>query len=234
MAVVTVHDLVAALPEPAVLLERCRAFAALDAVFDPAGTYRAHTFEPSSAGTAARAWGETAEENHYVILFAPAGVFVHGHDEERDDVLRCLITDTRTGVYDPERLLEGLPASLAHLREDVEFLDESGDFLGTVCAWRETGDVRWRCAPLQIDDDEDDGADDLFATLLEGSAETYAKFAEECYFQDSVDREAVATILAGLPLTPEIAARLNPSADFAAIAAAVAKTGFPVQQATVG
>jgi hypothetical protein len=217
----TVHDLVAALPEPAVLLERCRAYAVLDAALGQDPAYRYHSFAPAWREGVALAGMDNGGGDQAGIVFDPAGVFLYGFDHE------CDATPWRE---EPRAhwpgLLDGLPESLAHYAVEPAFLFD-GFFDATVCAWRETGDTAWRCGPVAFEDDETDGADFLFDLLLDGSADGYADWARD-YFELSVDRGAVARVLSGAPLTPATVAALNPAADFAAVSAEAARLGFPV------
>ncbi|MEV4443121.1 hypothetical protein AB0K09_29760 [Streptomyces sp. NPDC049577] len=215
----TVHDLVAVLPDPDALLARCRAFAVLDAVFQPA--YRRHGFSPAWRDGVALASMDNGSGDLYAVVFDPAGVFLYGFDHE---------SDATPWREEPRAhwpgLLEGLPAALAHYADEPVFqLDEFFD--ATVCAWRETGASAWGCGPVVFEEGETDGADWLFGTLANGSAEAYAADAED-YFGRSVDRAAVAAVLGGGPLTRDVVAALNPAADYGAPAAEAAAMGYPV------
>ncbi|MDH6114845.1 hypothetical protein P3T36_001196 [Kitasatospora sp. MAP12-15] len=219
----TVHDLIAVLPAPAVLLERCRAFAVLDAVLDPHAP--THTFEPAWRDGVALATMENGSGDQYALAFDPAGVFLYGFDHE------CDATPWREQprAHWPG-LLDGLPASLARYAGEPAF--QFDDFFdATVCAWRETGDTAWRCGAVVFEDGDSDGAEWLFDLLADGGAEAYAEYAS-AYFGRPIDRPAVASVLAGLPLAPQTVAALDPSADFAAVAAVATAIGFPVRTTT--
>ncbi len=82
MSPVTVHDLIAALPEPDVLAARCRAFAVPDAVFDSGYPTYSHTVE--WAPKVAYAEMSNGGGDLYAIVFEPAGVFLYGFDHESD------------------------------------------------------------------------------------------------------------------------------------------------------
>ncbi|MBR7835354.1 hypothetical protein KDL01_18920 [Actinospica durhamensis] len=220
----TVHDLIAALPEPDVLAARCRAFAVLDAVFDSGYPTYSHTAE--WAPKVALAEMSNGSGDLYAIVFEPAGVFLYGFDHESE----------ATPWRDDDRehwpgLLEGVPDSLVRWTREPAFLF-AGFFDATVCAWRETDDTQWRCGPVEFDEAsrDPDGADHLFGTLVAGTATAYADYARD-YFECDIDVDAVATILDGRPLTAAVVAALNPDAAFTEVAKAAIAAGYPVEAA---
>lgn len=220
MTVMTVHDLLPLLPDPAALAARCRAFAVLDTVLDPAAPL--HTYRSGWREGVDLAWMENGSGDQWGIVFDPAGVFLHGFDHE------CDATPWRE---EPRAhwpgLLDGLPASLAPYATAPEFQFQ-GFFDATVCAWRETKADAWQCGPVWFAPDESDGSDWLFGLLADGSAEAYAEFARD-YWERPVDIDAVRTVLAGAALTPGITTALSPTADFATMAKAVRALGHPVR-----
>ncbi|MFE6867728.1 hypothetical protein ACFVFS_14300 [Kitasatospora sp. NPDC057692] len=216
----TVRDLVALLPEPAALRDRCRAIALLDAVLD---TYApTHTFKAGWRDGVDLALMDNGSGDQYAIIFDPAGVFLYGFDHESD----------ATPWREEDRahwpgLLDGLPASLAHYAEAPEFQFD-GFFDATVCVWREEGDTEWRCGPVEFTPDESDGADWLFGLLIDESPDAYVNFAED-YFERSVDRDAVAAVLRGSLLSRGTIASLSSSPDYEAIAQEAHRLGYSVQ-----
>src|SRR4051794_25639881 len=83
MVRMTVLELVDQLPDPVVLLERCRALAVLDAVFDT--RFRTYRFDPAWGGDGvALAEMDNCGGDLYAIVFDPAGVFLYGFDHESD------------------------------------------------------------------------------------------------------------------------------------------------------
>ncbi|MFD4787795.1 hypothetical protein ACFWN1_12235 [Streptomyces sp. NPDC058459] len=219
MTVMTVHDLLPLLPDPAVLAARCRAFAVLDTVLDPVAPLPG--YQSGWRDGVDLAWMENGSGDQWGIVFDPAGVLLHGFDHE------CDATPWRE---EPRAhwpgLLDGLPASLAPYTTMPEWQFD-GFFDATVCAWHETGANTWQCGPVRFAPDESDGADWLFGLLAEGSPDAYAEFAED-YWERPVDTEAVRAVLAGAALTPALTAALSPTADFPAIAKAVRTLGHPV------
>ncbi|MGK5728351.1 hypothetical protein [Streptomyces sp. URMC 124] len=226
----TVHDLIPRLPAPEALLQHCRALAVLDVVFerDHPGE-RQHTFHPRWDDDTALAAMDNGIGDLYGVVFAPAGVFLYCFDHE------CAATPWRE---EPRAhwpgLLDGLPAAFAAYPAEEAFSFD-GFFDATLCAWRESGADAWQCGPVEFEDGDTDGAW-LFELLVDGSPEARAEACAEYvadYWERSVDRAAVASVLAGEPLTEAIVAALNPSADFTAVAEEAAALGFPVAVASV-
>lgn len=222
MLPVTVHDLIAALPEPNVLAARCRAFAVLDAVFE--ARYPRYSYTAEWAPRVALAEMSNGGGDLYAIVFESAGVFLYGFDHESE------ATPWRDEAHEHwPGLLDGIPDSLMRWTREPAFLFE--DFLdATVCAWREADDTQWRCGPVEFDEAsvDPDGAQHLFGTLVDGTAAAYADYAHD-YFERDIDIDAVATILDGRPLTAAVVAALNPDAAFSVVARAAAAAGYPVE-----
>ncbi|MFF0298356.1 hypothetical protein ACFYST_33450 [Kitasatospora sp. NPDC004614] len=215
----TVRELVSLLPEPAVLRDRCRAIAMLDVILDGYGLM--HTFVPGWREGVDLARMENGGGDLYAIVFDPAGVFLYGFDHESD----------ATPWREEDRahwpgLLDGLPASLARYAKEPEFQFE-GFFDASVCAWREAGDSAWRCGPVEFGPHESDGGGWLFDLVVDGSPDAFVGFAED-YYERSVDRDAVAAVLAGAPLTRAVVASLRASADFDIVAGQARKLGWAV------
>ncbi|MFJ6935569.1 hypothetical protein [Streptomyces sp. NPDC101132] len=215
----TVHDLLARLPDPAVLAARCRAFSLLDSILDDG--LPTHSFVRGWREGVDLATMENGSGDQYAVVFDPAGVFLYGFDHE------CDATPWRE---EPRShwpgLLDGLPTPLAHYPSAPEFRFD-GFFDATVCAWRETGSARWACGPVEFGGGESDGADWLFDLLADGSPEAYARFAED-YYERPVDLEAVRSVLRGAPLTRETVAALSPAADFESVAVTARALDHPV------
>lgn len=193
----------------------------LDAVFED--LYVTYTFTPEWSPGVSLAEMTNGGGDSYAIVFEAAGVFLYGFDHESEA--------TPWRHEDREHwpgLLDGVPASLVRWTTEPAFLFE--DFFdATVCAWREADDAEWRCGPVEFDDPRSgpDGADWLFGTILEGTADAYADYARN-YFERDIAIDPVARILNGQPLTEALVASLNPEAEFSAVARAAAAAGYPV------
>ncbi|MFD0526728.1 hypothetical protein [Kitasatospora arboriphila] len=214
-----VHELVSALADPEVLRARCRALALLDAVIGGSYPMRSHVADRRPGVDLAAM--DNGSGDLYGIVFDPAGVFLYGFDHE------CDATPWREWprAHWPG-LLEGLPAALARYPADPE-LQFEGFFDATVCAWRETGADAWQCGPVAFGPGESDGAGWLFELLVDGSAEAVRRDAED-YYGRAVDPQAVAAVLAGVPLDRRTVGALDPAADFAAVAERARRTGHAV------
>ncbi|MFI9276091.1 hypothetical protein ACIGXM_36235 [Kitasatospora sp. NPDC052896] len=212
-----VHELVARLAEPDVLRARCRALALLDfmlAEISPRYDYQSNWRPGVDLATM-----EDGSGDLYGIVFDPAGVLLYGFGYESD------ASRERPRAHWPG-LLDDLPAGLAHYPADPE-LQSDGFFEATVCAWREAGASAWQCGPVVFAEGESDGAGWLFGVLADGSAEAVSRDAED-YHGRPVNRDAVAAILAGSPLTRWVVAALEPALDLEASAARARKIGHSV------
>ncbi|MFF3002606.1 hypothetical protein ACFVTF_07350 [Kitasatospora sp. NPDC057940] len=215
----TVHHLLSALPGLDELRARCRALALLDSIvsvpYEPDHSYVAE-WRP---GVDLACMGNGSGDQ-YAIVFDPAGVFLYGFDHESD----------ATPWREEDRahwpgLLDGLPGPLAHYAQAPEFQFE-GFFDATVCAWRETRGTGWRCGPVEFADGETDGADWLFDLLTAADGtEAFVGYAEE-HHERSVDREAVAAVLADTPLDRRMVSALSPTANFDTVAALARTLGY--------
>ncbi|MFC4327676.1 hypothetical protein ACFPC0_07510 [Streptomyces andamanensis] len=215
----TVHTLVALLPDPGVLRVRCRALALLDAILDASAP--THSFVSDWREDVDLAFMDNGSGDQYAVVFDPAGVFLYGFDHESD------ATPWREWprAHWPG-LLDGLPSSLAHYPAAPEFQFD-GFFDATVCVWREKDGEAWQCGPVTYDD-ESDGSDWLFDLLTDGSTDAYVSFAEDC-FERTVDRDAVTAVLARAPLTRRTVTSLSSTADFTTVAAQARALGYAVQ-----
>ncbi|MHC0432546.1 hypothetical protein ACX6XY_20555 [Streptomyces sp. O3] len=215
----TVHALAALLPDPDVLRARCRALALLDAILDADAP--THSFVSDWREGVDLAFMDNGSGDQYAVVFDPGGVFLYGFDHESD------ATPWRESprAHCPG-LLDGLPPSLAHYPAAPEFQFE-GFFDATVCIWREKDAEAWQCGQVEFDD-ESDGSDWLFDLLTDGSTDAYVSFAED-YFERTIDRDAVAAILAGAPLSHGTVTSLSSTADFEAVAVQARTLGYAVQ-----
>ncbi|WP_237530378.1 hypothetical protein [Streptomyces sp. SID3212] len=111
-------------------------------------------------------------------------------------------------------VIDKVPASLSSLLEDPAFSDEDiGPPRVTACLWRETDDTTWRTGSALTfppGSNDPDGSGFLFRLLADRSPETVQAHFED-HYERSVPLEAVRHVLAGHPLTPAIAAALNPA-----------------------
>ncbi|MEV8326631.1 hypothetical protein [Kitasatospora sp. NPDC056731] len=215
----TVHHLLAALPGPDELRARCRALALLDSIVSTPYAPD-HSYVAGWRPGVDLACMDNGSGDQYAIVFDPAGVFLYGFDHESD----ATPWREEDRVHWPG-LLDGLPGSLAHYAQAPEFQLE-GFFDATVCAWRETGGADWRCGPVEFADGETDGADWLFDLLTDADGtEAFVGYAED-HHEQSVDREAVAAVLADAPLDRRTVSALSPTANFDTVTALARALGY--------
>ncbi|MFF2073668.1 hypothetical protein ACFVXG_02815 [Kitasatospora sp. NPDC058162] len=212
-----VHELVSGLAEPDVLRARFRALALLD--FMLAEISPRYDYQPNWRPGVDLATMEDESGDRYGIVFDPAGVLLYGFSYESDAARE------RPRAHWPG-LLDGLPAGLAHYPAAPE-LQSDGFFEATVCAWREAGASTWLCGPVVFAEGQSDGAGWLFGVLADGSAEAVSTDAEG-YHERPVNRDAVAAILAGSPLTRWAVAALEPALDWETSAAHAREIGHSV------
>ncbi|MET8563142.1 hypothetical protein ABZV75_22050 [Streptomyces flaveolus] len=126
-------------------------------------------------------------------------------------------------------MLDDVPEVFRRYVTEPAFRDEHGVPAVTCCLWRRATAPGWRTGVIVFPEKADgdpDGADVLFELLVDRSPEAYAQWASECY-ETPVDVAAVRQVLAGHPMTPEIAALLNPDVGPAGLAEDIARIGHP-------
>ncbi|WP_406454331.1 hypothetical protein OG782_24425 [Streptomyces sp. NBC_00876] len=206
----TVHEIAALLPDPAGLRVHVRALAVLDAAIGDDPRFSLYTFDATWGPGEEAALMENGSGDDFSVLFTPAGVLIRGFDHE-----------SRMSPYgtDDEQVWPGViddvPASLRPLLDEPAFRDEGIDAPRvTACLWRETGDTTWRTGSA-IDfppgNEDPDGSGFLFHLLTDRSPESVRAHFED-YYERPVPLHAVRHVLTGHPLTPAIAAALNPAA----------------------
>jgi hypothetical protein len=206
----TVRDTAALLPDPAELRVHLRALAFLDSTIGDDEEFCQYTFHADwgPGEEAARMVNGSGDE--FSVLFTSAGVLIIGFDHESEM--------SPYGTDDEEvwpGVVDDVPAALRPLLDDPAFRDESmGICPVTACLWRETGDTDWRTGPaidFPTGNENPDGSDSLFHLLTDRSPETVRAHFED-YYEHAVPLDAVRHVLAGGPVTPEIATALAPPA----------------------
>ncbi|MFI8372377.1 hypothetical protein [Streptomyces sp. NPDC085466] len=193
------------LPDIAVVRDRCRSLAMLDAILSPDWEGRYYSFDSR--------WGEGEEVasmrdgcgSDWFMVFTSTGVYARGFDR---------------AVPNSPDLLNQVPDIFRAYVEEPSFTDYDGSPIVTICFWREVSDSAWRIAMTQ------EGGEDLFALLAEGTAEAYREWAEE-YYEIELDLKVVQHIFSLHPITREVALSLNPEVDLALLAQDIAEIGYP-------
>ncbi|MEW1545067.1 hypothetical protein [Streptomyces tsukubensis] len=205
----TVHETAARLPDLAQLRTHLRALAILDARIGNDPQFRQYTFDPAWGPGIEAALMENGSGDDFSVLFTPAGALIRGFDHEsemspyrRDD------EQVRPGVIDD------VPTALRPLLDEPAFFEEGIDAPRvTVCLWRETDDTAWHTGPaisFPVGSGDPDGSGFLFHLLTDRSPEAVQAHFED-YYERPVPLDAIRHVLAGHPLTPAIAASLNPA-----------------------
>ncbi|MER6489336.1 hypothetical protein V6P99_20050 [Streptomyces virginiae] len=222
----SVHEILPVLPDVPALRDRCRALAVLETVMDTRDQFFAYDADWSETEEAALM--DNGSGDDYAIVFSAAGAYARGFAHES--------RMSPWGGEDVEvwpGLVDAVPEVFRPHVTEPAFCDDDGDGpvpRVTVVFWREAADGAWRTGPVEIPESPGgygDGARDLFEVLVAGTPEAYRDFAED-YHERSVDLDAIRHVYALRPLTAEVIKTLNPEADPAVVAAAVAATGYPV------
>lgn len=206
----TAHETAALLPDPVELRAHLRALALLEATIGGDPRFCCYTFDTSWGPDEEAALMENGSGDDFSVLFTPAGVLIRGFDHESE--MSPYGTDDEQvwpGVIDE------VPAALRPLLDEAAFCDEGIDAPRvTTCLWRETGDTAWRTGSaisFPPGSEDPDGSGFLFRLLTDRSPEAVQAHFED-YYERPIPLDAVRHVLAGRPLTPAIAAALNPTA----------------------
>ncbi|MFI8963388.1 hypothetical protein ACIGO8_14890 [Streptomyces sp. NPDC053493] len=221
----TVYDVARALPGIEELRDHCRGLAMLDAVLSPEWDGRYYSFDAHWAEGEETASMRNGSGDEYSVVFSAAGAYVRGFDHESlmSPWARMDVPEVWPGVLEP------VPAVFRAYVTEPAFCEEGGVPTVTACLWRETTDAAWRTGTVDFPtegDGDPDGADHLFALLVDRSPEAYAQWAAD-YYETEADAEAVRHVLALRPLTPEVVAALNPELSLADLAEDIAEIGYP-------
>jgi len=205
----TVYEAAALLPDPAELRVHLRALAVLDAAIGDDPQFRQYTFDADWGPGQEVSLMNSGSGDDFSVHFTPAGVLIRGFDHES--------AMSPYGTDDEEvwpGVIDQVPAALRPLLDDPAFHDEGIDAPRvTVCLWRETGGTAWRTGSaidFPAGDGDPDGSGFLFHLLTDRSPEAVQAHFED-YYERPVPLDAVRHALAGRPVTPAIAAALNPA-----------------------
>ncbi|WP_037912806.1 hypothetical protein [Actinacidiphila yeochonensis] len=205
----TVRETAALLPDPDELRAHLRALAATEAAVGGDPQFCCYVFDADWGPGQEAALMENGSGDDFSVLFTPAGVLIRGFDHE--SAMSPYATEDEQvwpGVIDD------VPAALRPLLDEPAFWDEGVDAPRvTACLWRETGDTAWRTGSslaFPAGSEDPDGSGFLFHLLTDRSPEAVQAYFED-YYERTVPLDAVRHVLAGHPLTPAIAAALNPA-----------------------
>lgn len=194
----------------------------LDAIFVVDPIRRQHAYDAHWRTVTQLATMDSGDGDAYSIVFTPAGVFVRGFSHL-----------SPMNLYYDKRLWPGVadkvPAVFAGLVSEPAFsIDGDGQLAATACLWRQAGDRRWRTGTVVFPPPGhgDDGADAVFAILVDPRPQTYQRWAEDAYGVP-VDLVSVQRVYRLEPLTEALVTRLNPNRSCADLAADVKQIGYP-------
>ncbi|WP_328958276.1 hypothetical protein [Kitasatospora purpeofusca] len=211
-----IHDtldlrgLLARLPNPASLRDRCRGLAMLEAILGPVWGDRYYSFNSTWGDGQEMASMRDGEGDDWFMVFSDAGVYARGFDH--------------TAPNAAPQLLPEVPAPFRAQTVEPAFGEEDGVPLATVCFWHDAGGDAWR-APSAAPT----GGVELFALLAAADpARAYLAWAEEYYEPEhSPEPAAIAHVLALRPLTAAVVAAIDPAVDLDDLAGDIAEIGYP-------
>ncbi len=218
----TVHDVASALPDTAVLRERCRALAMLDAIMSPEWESRYYSFDARWAPGEQMASMRNGSGDAWSIVFSSAGAFIRGFDHESP------MSPADNGNELWPGLVDRVPEVFSGCVAEPAF-SFAGTLEATVCLWRQQGDDRWHAGEFTLPSGADpDGANRLFRVLIDSSPVAYQRFAED-YYETAVDLAAVGEVFALRPLTDDLIRRLNADVVVADLAEDLTEIGYPAR-----
>ncbi|MFF2775600.1 hypothetical protein ACFVU3_11895 [Streptomyces sp. NPDC058052] len=129
-------------------------------------------------------------------------------------------------------VLDDVPDGFRPYVSEPAFCDEDGVPFVTCCLWRGASDSAWRTGTMAFPaegDGDPDGANDLFALLVDRSPEAYAAWASD-YHETPVDAGAVRALLDLNPLTDDMVVALGPDIALSDLTGDAAEIGYPVRR----
>jgi hypothetical protein len=140
----TVQDVARQLPDIAVVRDRSRSLAMLDAILSPEWEYRYYSFDASWGPAQELASMRNGSGDDYAIVFSPAGAWVRVFDHE---------SPMSPWALEPPRpwpgVLDTVPTAFqACVQEPAFTLD--GVVMVSVCLWRQTTDDRWQTGVIDF------------------------------------------------------------------------------------
>jgi hypothetical protein len=222
----TAQDVAHQLPDIAVVRDRSRSLAMLDAILSPEWEYRYYSFDATWGPEDELASMRNGTGDDYAIVFSPAGAWVRVFDHE---------SPMSPWALEPPRpwpgVLDSVPTAFqACVQEPAFILD--GVPMVSACLWRQTTDDRWQTGAIDFPAgrEDPDGSQWLLELLLDDSPAAYRRYAEEYYELESVDLAAVREIYALRPLTQPLVSALNQQLSVADLAYDIAEIGYPTAQ----
>ena len=212
MPVISTQNL-EALPDILGLKRLTQSIAMLEAIVELEWEMRYYSFNSRWADGEMMASMRDGSENSWFLLFSPAGAAMKGF-----------------ALHSPMARNAPWPGVLSEVPSELgSFLAEPAFSMSdaTYCIWRGGNDESWSRGRIAFpEENAPDGSQEQLA-ILDGDPETYRRWAQE-YYEVDLPSDAVAHLYAYRPLTPEIAARLNPNAAWEELASDIEEIGYPV------
>lgn len=219
----TPQEIATRLPEPTALHRVSLAIAALDVVMSSDWEERYFAFDPTWDEGEEYASMSNGSGDSYHIVFSDHGVVVRGFDHE-SDLSPWARDDERV---DPS-ILTAFPPALQGVIDEPAFNAEDGDEDAdgpselTFCFWCLADDDVWRAGTV----DDDGGAADLLAVVLDATPAGYRVFAAD-YYEAALGDE-VDAVYRHEPMTPDMIHALNPEADVTDVLTELEEIGYPI------
>ena len=161
----TVQDVARQLPDIAVVRDRSRSLAMLDAILSPEWEDRYYSFNAFWGPAQELASMRNGSGDDYAIVFSPAGAWVRVFDHESPM--------SPSGLEPPRPwpgVLDTVPAAFrACVQEPAFTLD--GVVMVSACLWRQATDDRWQTGAIDFPagQEDPDGSEGLLELLLDDS-----------------------------------------------------------------
>jgi hypothetical protein len=195
------------LPEPAILLTRCRALAALDLILSPEWEYRYYSFNSKWSPGEMMASMRNGCGDEWWMVFSDAGwTALKGVAHE--------FPAAEEGGEDLSLSLQSAcPASIQSFAQEAAFRWDDTGF----CQFHLDDGKGWqRANDLTSFPHLETGEEELLRHLA-GDASDYLRFAAD-YYELELPLDAVQHVFDLKPITPDLVARLNPETDWDEIA----------------
>jgi hypothetical protein len=206
------------LPDIDPLRRVCQAIATLDAVLSPPPEFRYYSFRRDWADGRQLASMRDDSGDEWHLLFSPAGAVLKGFVPDA----KMAEPVNRSGHPWPG-VVDDVPPAFHEIFNDPRLAAARATF----CVWRDRHDADWHRGRVQYPPGKDpDGSEHLMA-VLEGDPVTYARWAEQ-YYEIEIPFIEVRRIFMHRPMTREMAAALNPRAEWDPLVADLGGIGYPV------
>lgn len=207
--------------DPGVLLERLTAYSIIDVIMNSGSDYDGSIYHCNTDWNAGVALFtiDDGGGDHFHILFSDASCVIKGFGHESD---LSPYNYEEDADYPKYRFYENIPHALYELL-DNEALERD---LLTFCAWYTPENGAWQAAHVSVPDDWRDGSADFLDYFSE--RDDYIAWLKD-YYEADINSAPVMDILAGVAVTEEMVAELNPKADTEAAMEAV----YAIKRASV-